>query len=1838
MRLRYLLSLIFALCLTTVSFAQLSTKHYVPPIAVSGSTPVQQQYIYISTPSNNNVGYTVTYLGTTFTESGVVSNASPAELEIKNPLNGGADFDSDSQFVVSNSLNLTNTVLSDRGFIIEAQDVVYVSVRVRAQSTFHAGALVSKGQSALGNEFRVGGFISELISGSFQTFYSFTATENNTNVSINTNGNVTNVNLNENESYIGSFDGSTGTNPNDLVGTLIESDKPIVVNSGSLNGSFTNPSLGSDYGFDQIVDASKVGTEYIFVRGNGPNNLGGANAAAWENVLIVAHEDNTDVFVNGDANPVANLDAGQWTVIEGDNFSTTAQNMYVQTSNPVFAYQGIAGVNTTSGGQFPAANQGMFFVPPLSCENRGDVNNIAQINRVIPGSDATNNFAGGISIVTNVGAEVQVIGDEITNQTLTSNTSNVVGNPDYVTYKIENLQGNITVTSTGELYCAYFNASGAATTGSFYSGFPSPPEITFTNNVTSLGNCIPNVTLTAANSDLFDTLEWFFDDGSGFVSTGNTTGTILPTQAGNYQLVGTLSCSGATFESPAIPVSLCPDDLDGDLIIDNLDIDSDNDGILDCDESRGNVNLDFTDTSQPVLNFNDGTNDSAFINVTDPGTNVTGDNNSNFTSTVAAGPQSQQRYTLSFDNASNIQFTQTAGTTHNIVTGETFTLSIGPNTKNLTLIDPDNILLVDTDFDDFFETGITDYSSSVIRFRFNPAPNGNTPFRFVANSVEQISLLHEHNNITENSVLQANLILTCFGIDTDGDGIVNAFDADSDNDGIPDLMEAQGSFFQISGNDTNLDGLDDAFFGVPVPAVDSDGDGIMDIWDLDSDNDGIYDLFEARHGLPDADLDGRIDNAINLVGMNGWVNSLETSPDSFLIAYDIGGTVGNIDADALLNYIDLDSDGDNCPDVFEAGFTDPDADNIIGTSPVTVDNEGKVIGIPDGYTVPNVDWETIAPIELNTPFEDVAFCDESTGIITIDSTADTFQWELSTDGGTNWTTIANDATYSGATTTTLSVANINPGFDGYQFRVQLQRNGNACDDVSNSISLTVEPLPIVMDAELRQCDDDTDGFSIFNLFEVAGNVSNNSANETFEFFETQADAEAGINQIPNPTAYMNEVQSNDVIWTRAISTFGCSEVAQVDLIVATSSTVVTNFPTRTLTACDDFLDEDGNNTANNDDTDGIAFFDIDITSELLDEFPVNERPNLTINYYRTIADAQSEVNRIDTANLQMYRNIGFPGGQQIFVRVDNIINNECVGFEPLITLVIDPVPVANEVDDIELCDNIDDGDGFNGIVQNFNLDVQTPLILGPSQSDTDYTVTYHTSASDALDGINAIMNTAVYANTVPDRQTIYVRVTNNTTNCFTNHTTFDLIVNQLPVANPVPDLEICDDDLDGSARNGFSQQFDLELRTDGVLGGQDPNQFNVTYHASLDNALSGANPLGSPFSNSVPFSQTIFVRVTNGDSGCANGITSFNVVVNAEPTTQEVSNLSFCDDDADGDDTNGIVQNIEFDDQVFIQDILGPSQSINDFTVTFHSSQQNATDGVDALPSPYQNTTPFQQTIYVRVENNATGCVNDDFTFDVIVNPLPTFEVTTPQIVCLNGPRLTIGAENPLAVYDYVWDTPSGDMLTGQDISIASGGLYRVTATNTDGTGCSRTLEIQVDESIIATITDNDVTIVDDSENNSIAIDPTNLGIGDYEYALTDGDRNFIRTYQDAPLFENLEGGFYTILVQDKNGCGVASLNVSVVEFPKFFTPNNDGFNDTWIIKGANSFFFPDSEVNIFNRFGKVVAKINIDEEGWDGTMNGRVLPSDDYWFNIRLIDRNGVLRQRQGNFSLLRK
>ncbi len=439
----YIILLAFlCLKLSTIQ-AQLSKTHYIPPLtsAEFGNANPENQYIYISTPSNNDIPYTIKPIGQPATSyiTGTVSNANPEEIYV------GFGY---SQLFVQSSQ--TSTVTSDKGYIIEAEDVIYVSVRMQAGGGAQAGALVSKGIAGLGTTFRVGSYTNENARDNYLNFVSVMASEDDTSITFSdlpagisiknySGGLPINVTLNEGESYIVATNSSESvTNRDGLIGALVQSDKPIVVNCGSANGSFSNGG-GRDYGIDQIVSLEKVGTEYIFVEGDGTN--------AWENVLIVAHTNNTSISIN-ESSAVATINAGDYYLIEGDRYSSFG-NMYVETSNPVFAYQGIGATNSE-------ANQGMFFVPPLSCENRGNLNNIADIQSI-----GGTTYTGGITIVTNQGATVTINNQPIANFS-TYGPNPVSGKSDYVTYKVIGLSNDVSVQCNAELYCAYFNYNGAA--------------------------------------------------------------------------------------------------------------------------------------------------------------------------------------------------------------------------------------------------------------------------------------------------------------------------------------------------------------------------------------------------------------------------------------------------------------------------------------------------------------------------------------------------------------------------------------------------------------------------------------------------------------------------------------------------------------------------------------------------------------------------------------------------------------------------------------------------------------------------------------------------------------------------------------------------------------------------------------------------------------------------------------------------------------------------------------------------------------------------------------------------------------------------------------------------------------------------------------------------------------------------------------------------------------------------------------------------------------------------------------------------------------------------------
>ncbi|MGJ8684840.1 MAG: T9SS type B sorting domain-containing protein [Nonlabens sp.] len=195
-----------------------------------------------------------------------------------------------------------------------------------------------------------------------------------------------------------------------------------------------------------------------------------------------------------------------------------------------------------------------------------------------------------------------------------------------------------------------------------------------------------------------------------------------------------------------------------------------------------------------------------------------------------------------------------------------------------------------------------------------------------------------------------------------------------------------------------------------------------------------------------------------------------------------------------------------------------------------------------------------------------------------------------------------------------------------------------------------------------------------------------------------------------------------------------------------------------------------------------------------------------------------------------------------------------------------------------------------------------------------------------------------------------------------------------PFVNPVTSVAVCDLNNDGT------ETFDLgNTATPQILGSQDPTTFNVEYYNSQSDADAGDNPLTLPYSTSLA-TQTVYARIANNNNEDCYDTTSFDLEIFAQPVANAVGDLEVCDDDFDGFQTFDLSQQTA--------GVYG-TQSTTDFAISYHASQLDADSGNGPLPTNYTNTTAFNQTIFVRVVNNAEASCVDTTSFGLIVNPKP---------------------------------------------------------------------------------------------------------------------------------------------------------------------------------------------------------------------------------------------------------
>lgn len=460
-----------------------------------------------------------------------------------------------------------------------------------------------------------------------------------------------------------------------------------------------------------------------------------------------------------------------------------------------------------------------------------------------------------------------------------------------------------------------------------------------------------------------------------------------------------------------------------------------------------------------------------------------------------------------------------------------------------------------------------------------------------------------------------------------------------------------------------------------------------------------------------------------------------------------------------------------------------------------------------------------------------------------------------------------------------------------------------------------------------------------------------------------------------------------------------------------------------------------------------------------------------------------------------------------------------------------------------------------------------------------------------------------YTVTEPGTYTVEVGLNNN---CISYG---EVVIEYAPVPMGQNAILIeCDVDNDGLTT------FNLFDASDDLINNDQALQVLDFYLTETD-ALTDTNPISNQtdFQNTVPF-QTVYARVVN-DANC------FDIVeleLQTSNNTINIPDLEACD----GDDLDGFATFTLSDIEASIINQIPTGAE-----VSYYESEADAFSESNELPNNYINTTINFQTIYAKIESN-NQCFSIS-TVNLNVIHTPVIEDDETVIYCLNTfpEPITIfgGVQNDIPnnyYYQWYFNGALTDVTTLFN-EVNQTGSYTVVVTDPNGCSSSRTITVNPSETAII----ENISVEGIAPNNSVTISVSGQGV--YEFALDDADG----FYQESNVFNNVSHGYHTVYVRDINSCGITEETITVLGFPKFFTPNGDNTNDVWQVLGFDTPYNAIEHIRIFNRYGKFLSEINSSNRAWDGSLNGKLLPSSDYWFVAKFIDG----KTYTGHFALRR-
>ncbi|WP_299214097.1 T9SS type A sorting domain-containing protein [uncultured Dokdonia sp.] len=310
-----------------------------------------------------------------------------------------------------------------------------------------------------------------------------------------------------------------------------------------------------------------------------------------------------------------------------------------------------------------------------------------------------------------------------------------------------------------------------------------------------------------------------------------------------------------------------------------------------------------------------------------------------------------------------------------------------------------------------------------------------------------------------------------------------------------------------------------------------------------------------------------------------------------------------------------------------------------------------------------------------------------------------------------------------------------------------------------------------------------------------------------------------------------------------------------------------------------------------------------------------------------------------------------------------------------LTAIFNPIPAIVTPSDYIICD--DDNDGF----ATFMLSLKDAEI---TNGNPDLAVTYHETEADAFADVAPLLD--LYTNVTPFLQTIYARAENSETGCFAV-VPLNLVVLDSPIIiDTIPNIELEDIDNDGF------EVFDLTANEAQIIGAQNPADFVLTYHITLDDALNNTNPIANPsaFTNTQN-PQTIFVRLESFANGCfATG--DFLLILSSTFTDSDNDGIPDIDEDLNGNgnlddddtDSDDIPNYLDEDDD---GDTVNTSIEIEGIGAGFAPQDFIDTDN-DLIENYLDNDDDGDMILTINEDYNNSGSPLDD---DLNNNDIPDF-------------------------------------------------------------------------------------------------------------------------------------------------------------------------------------------------------------------------------------------------------